>query len=75
VSLIEDEERAEQDPLMRRNASGREKEADLEADGEMSDEYISSGREAVTQEHCLSPVPYRPGQPMMGVNVSTLSGL
>lgn len=47
VSLIEDEEQAEQDPLMQSDCAGQD-EGCLEADGELSeqsdeDEYVSKG--------------------------------
>lgn len=83
VSLIEDEEQAEHDPLME-NATDED-----EADGEMSeqsDEYVSntngSGdiqrktKHKGEKEHYYgySPASNRPTrQPMMGVNVSTLT--
>lgn len=93
--MIEDEEQSEQDPLMElENTHGNgvgvqdeEKEQETEADGEMSDEYISTGNNGeirryqhrpTEKEHYyeFSPISNRPSrQPMMGVNVSTLNGM
>lgn len=92
VSLIEDEEQEEKDPLME-DGYGGDRDDELEADGEMSEneqgeEEWSEGRrtrpfvqeeaEAADKEHYygFSPAPNRSNrrQPMMGVNVTTLSG-
>lgn len=85
VSLIEDEEHSEQNhPLIENGIAanfdddGRE---ELDADGELSeqsDEYVSSttrsGGGNKESYYDFSPAPNRPSrQPMMGVNISTLS--
>ena len=94
VSLIEDEQQAEKDPLMACNDDGEaeeEEERESEADAEMSeqsDEYVygmngnvvrrsnnSNNNKEMNNYYGFSPAQNRPNrQPMMGVNISTLSG-